>query len=136
MNRVSKAASIFGAATIALSLTACGGDSSEYCDEIESVQSDFSNMEESMSSPDDMSGMADSIQSIADAAPDDVQEDWNTLAEALSTISDLDMEDPESMQDPEVAEQMEELGNMDSTVSDLNDQVQDECDIDLQEAGS
>lgn len=132
MKRMTKAVSMLGAAAVALSLTACGGDSgSDYCDELESVNDEFSAAGDAMSDPEAMSDMVDSFQGIADAAPDDVKGDWDALVEAMSVMSEIDMTDPEAMSDPETMEKLEGLEDVQTNSDNIVQHAQDECDVDL-----
>lgn len=116
MSRSTRTASLLGAAAaLVLGLTACssGGDDSEYCD----LLSDDSALAEL--DPTDEAAMEEAsnrIQEVVDAAPDDIKGDWETFAGIL--------EDPEAAAtgDPE---------EFTTALENIEQNVQDECDIDL-----
>ncbi len=114
MTRSTRTATMLGAAAaLVLSLSACGGSDSEYCD----LLSDESEVTEF--DPTDENAMEESVQrvqDIVDAAPDDVRGDWETFASFL--------EDPEAAATADPAE-------FESAMQNISQNAQDECDIDL-----
>jgi hypothetical protein len=104
MNRFTTTAAILGAAALTLSLAACGG-SDGYCDLLEESGSALMNAS-SFSDPDAAANVAGTIREIADAAPNDIADDWRAMADAMETLADLDMSDPEALS------QLDELGDL------------------------
>ncbi|NED94983.1 hypothetical protein G1H11_06620 [Phytoactinopolyspora alkaliphila] len=104
MNRMKTAVSVFGAAALTMSLAACGGGD-DFCDtaEQEFGSLDLNAMGNVMGDPDAAGEFADSARTVADAASGDAAEAWNTLADAMETLSEMDMSDPESMADVDMS---------------------------------
>ncbi|WP_157552641.1 hypothetical protein [Jiangella gansuensis] len=130
MSRFTRTVSVLGAGAMALALTACGGDdSSEYCDLITDTEEDFSSaLSGDPTDPENsdvMQDLADRMNEIADAAPDDVQGDWEYAAEAFQAFTEIDPEDPASL------EGMEQYADMDTRMQNISDQVSEECDIEF-----
>lgn len=126
MTRLRPIAGIATAAALTFALSACGGGS-EYCDLLESADSELNDLSaESLSDPEALSDAQSRFQEIADAAPDDVQETWQNAADAIQLLVDADG-DFTSI-DPEAAE---ELASMDSDMTVLEESAQEECDIDI-----
>ncbi|PSK97538.1 hypothetical protein CLV30_12230 [Haloactinopolyspora alba] len=148
MTRITQTAfSLLGASALAISLTACGdsegggettagSDGGGYCDELKSVNEEFANAGSAMTNPDQLSGMVDSFQGIADVAPEEVKADWEALVGGLETLSEIDMSDPEAMQDPKVKEKLQGLGDLQTNSDNISTHAKDECDIDLGGSGA
>jgi hypothetical protein len=74
------------AALCASTLTACGGGTKAYCDDLRSANKDFSSL-----SGADFSKFDDAItqmHKLADEAPDPVKDDWKVLDDALNNFQD------------------------------------------------
>ncbi|NED96172.1 hypothetical protein G1H11_12715 [Phytoactinopolyspora alkaliphila] len=89
MNRLTTTMSVLGAAALTLSLAACGG-SDDYCDLLEESGSSLMSSA-GMSDPSAAADVAGTIRDIADAAPSDIADDWDTMADAMETLADLNM---------------------------------------------
>jgi hypothetical protein len=113
------------AVAIALPLTSCGGDA-DYCDTVQDVMDEYQNF--GVDDPADsgsINELASSIESIADAAPDDIEPDWRTTADALRALADMD--DPD-VPDPEIQQQ---FADAQPAFENIEQHVIDECDINL-----
>lgn len=129
MTRSKTIFSMLGAAALAISLTACGGDDSggnddsnsagDYCDEALALGTDVSAL--TSTDPAASSDLADSYQRIADAAPSDIKADYQTLADAMKTLADLDMSDPES------ATKLADLGDLAGIATRIGEHIKSEC---------
>jgi hypothetical protein len=74
-------------ALLVLPLAACGNDEGGYCSALEADQERFAEMQE------DTSGLGllnqrSTLGSIAEKAPDDLRDEWQTFLGALDTFSD------------------------------------------------
>ncbi|NED99483.1 hypothetical protein [Phytoactinopolyspora halotolerans] len=126
MTIVKRFTAVAGAAALALPLVACGGDDGDYCDLISGVRDDYSGTD--APEGDDMQEALDRFQEIADAAPSDVQEDWQTLVDGMEAFAD-----PEGMAEMDQDELTELSEQMDPATESVETHVLEECDIDLQE---
>jgi hypothetical protein len=110
------------AAALVLALTACSSDSgSEYCDLITNAEEDSSLADADPSDPEGMEQLTSTFREIADAAPDDIQGDWETVADGFEAFS---AEEPPTDDSA--------FADMETALSNIEQHVQDECDIDLQ----
>jgi hypothetical protein len=136
------AAAVLGAGL--LSGCSGGGDTEAYCDGLKDAESAFSgNMDASA-----IEEISDTIGDLADDAPEEVSDDWETLDNAYGDFEDAledaglstaDLEDPEKLQGLEeedmqkIQEATEAMGTDD--VSEATDNIEkhakDECDVDL-----
>ena len=137
------------AALCASTLTACGGGTKAYCDDLRDAKSDFSSL-----GADDI-GKFDEIFSrvhkLADEAPDEVADDWKVFDDTLSGFqaalkkAGLTTDDLEKMSAGQVPEnfdmsKLEQLQEDMTALSsqkfeDASDNIQkhakDECNVDL-----
>lgn len=148
---VQPAAAVLTAAVLA----ACsGGQTEAYCSDLEAARAEIDQLEAG-----DLTSFEqvfDTIRALADEAPDEVSEDWQSLDESLEDFetslseagiepSDLEKlaqgELPEGI-DPQKLETLgESLQSLDSKESDQAEDAiaahaQEECDLDLSESGS
>ncbi|RAW18622.1 hypothetical protein [Phytoactinopolyspora halophila] len=128
MSRTKKITVLLGSTALALSLTACGGGD-EYCDLIEEYEANASSMED-MADQDAAVDMAEETRAIADAAPDDIAEDWNTVADAMDKLANFDPEDAD-MEDPDSMGPLENLDELEQAGTNVEEHVQDNCDVSL-----
>lgn len=91
-------------------LTSCGKDSDEFCNQVEDVDSGDS----ADSTPEEIQAKFDEF---ANSAPDELKDDFDTLGE-------IDFTDPASI-DPANAEELQQA------VDNITEYAQDECDVDL-----
>ncbi|TDD96380.1 hypothetical protein [Jiangella asiatica] len=128
MNRSTRTLSLLGAAAMAFAVTACGGDDSgsgsDYCDLVTSAEEDFSSLDPTdPENADAMKDVVDRFNEIADAAPEDVQEDWRTFADGYQAMSEIDMTDPAAM------EELEGLEGLDAAMQNVTEHISEECDL-------
>ncbi len=124
-----------GGTVLALALTACGDDESaaggDYCDLIQEMDES-----DSLSSGDMQDGATDVFHDIADAAPDDIADDWQTViewAEAFSEV-DIDADDPESLAEVQNDEELTQLrADAEPALVNVTQHMETECDISLTE---
>lgn len=115
MTRSTRTATMLGAAVaMVLSLSACGGSDSEYCDLLSDEDSSFADADPS--DPEAMEELDSRIQEVVDAAPDDIRGDWEIFQEAINDPAAAAEQDPEAAMTA-----MENIGQ----------HAQDECDIDI-----
>ncbi|WP_298323609.1 hypothetical protein [Haloactinopolyspora sp.] len=133
MNRVTKVASILGATALVMSVTACGSDGGDYCDELKNTESELSDADTALTDPGALSDMTEKLESVADSAPDEVKEDWTAVTDAFTTLSELDVDfnDPEAMSDPEVMEQLEGMADVQTNFENIATHAEEECDVDM-----
>lgn len=137
------------AALCAGSLTACGGGSKAYCDDLREANKSFSSLDSA-----DFSKFDDAIakmHKLADEAPDPVADDWKVLDQALNDFQDAlkkaglttdDLAKISTGQMPEnfdmsklqqLQQDMQSLGEQ--KVKDASDNIEkhakDECNVDL-----
>lgn len=128
MTRSKTTFSLLGAAALAISLTACGGDDGDgggssganYCDEVKTFSEDMS---AAMSSTDTdaKADFAESYQKIADVAPSEIKADYQTVADAMTTLAEIDLTDPES------ASALEEIGDLEAVTTRIGEHIESEC---------
>ena len=144
-----------GATVLGLSLlTGCGedgvgGGGADYCDQLKSAKEEIDKLDEGdLGNFEDLS---DTIHDLADAAPDEIKDDWEILADGFDAIlqafedAGIDAEDLEAIQKGEVPQdvdmdalqeafaELDELsGEEFQTASDnISKHAKDECDVDL-----
>jgi hypothetical protein len=71
------------------------GDSGDYCDAVMAMGGGTFDAS-AMTDPDAASSLAEDVRAIANAAPSDIAGDWNTFADAMELLGDIDMTDPDS----------------------------------------
>ena len=145
-----KKLALAGAALVAATtLSACGGSSSAYCDDLKSASKEYKSLESS-----DLSTIDEAFKTfhkLADEAPSDVESDWKTLDEGITTIekaldeAGLEFADLAKIQSGELPEgvDMEKVQGLASEFSKLSSDeftkaseniekhAKDECDVDL-----
>ena len=141
------AASVLGASL----LTGCsGGSSDDYCESLKQTKKDFDSLE--TGDFDNFDELTDKFDDIADKAPDEVEDDWKVLADAVdefvSALEDAGLEPddlqklsttgelPEGVTMEDVTAAFEKAKALDSDeVADAGKAIQkhakDECDVDL-----
>lgn len=100
-------------ASVALALaglTACSNADQEYCDTVKDMGNNFLS-----SAASDPGSNADKFQQIADVAPSDVKEDWQTIADFMKAVSD----DPASAAG--------QSSGVQSALSNVQKDIQDRC---------
>jgi aminopeptidase N len=147
-------------------LTACGGDDNSsssgggsYCDQVKEVKSTIDNFDFTKLDEQQFSAFQSSLNSVEDAAPDSVKQDWATLNDAVDqlkgiladaglTFDDLQaiQEDPSNLPEGVDIAKLQALAqklNEFTTNTDIQDatdaisaNVQDECGIDLSDTSS
>ena len=130
-------------------LTSCGGGTDAYCDTLKDTQKDFDDFEASDFS--NFDEFTDRVEELADEAPDEVKDDWETLEKAFQGFVDaldkagLKPEDLEGLANGEIPEDVdmealteamteaEALGGEDfeEATKNIEKHAKDECDIDL-----
>ncbi|WP_166355851.1 hypothetical protein [Phytoactinopolyspora limicola] len=125
MARMTRFTALVSVTALAVPLTACGSDS-DYCESVQDVQDRYSSLSVVDPTDNDMvNSIADAFADIADAAPDDVEGDWNTAVEALRALASVDdIENP----DNDVIQQFAEA---ETAFDNIRANVRDECDLEL-----
>src|SRR5690625_5129878 len=123
MARLRRTAGLASAALLTFTLTACGG--SDYCDLIDSADDDIGQLStEDIADPEALGPAADRLQEIANAAPDEVADQWQTMADAFQAL--VDAEGDMTAIDEETLSDMQTMDP-----APLEENVQEECDIEL-----
>ncbi|HEY9411379.1 MAG TPA: hypothetical protein VIP77_17505 [Jiangellaceae bacterium] len=122
MTRLKTLSAALGAGVLALSLTACGGGS-DYCDLLKSADEEFGSISPDASDSETMDAMVGKMEEIADAAPSEVSEDWQSLADAFKALAEAG-DDPSSI-DPEA------FGDLDAASTNVSEHAKSECDIEM-----
>ncbi len=141
-------------------LTGCGGgdggSSSGYCDDLKSAKEEFSALDSDSPDMADLEKAFDRMHELADEAPDEVKDEWETLDGAITDLTDaldeagITMDDLAKMQqgempenfDPaklqELAPKMEEMGGQDfqDAADAIEKHAKDECNVDLGSSSS
>lgn len=126
-------------------LTACGGDDdsdgASYCDQVKDAQDQFSGLEDADITLEQIDEQADVMGDIAESAPDAVADKWRSAADLMDQISgildDAGYQDSDTLasvgSDQDVAQKLSELDlqGIQSDMTDIQDNVKDECDIEL-----
>ena len=165
-----KLLAIASVVVMSATLSSCGGDDGDgggassggggdYCDQIETIKSNFEDLDFSALSDDTFTDLRDSVSNLEDAAPDDVKDDWATLGDALDqfnqiladaglTLDDLQAisEDPSNLPDDVDLAALQELGTKMAEVSEngdfeaagdaITENVKEECGIDLDDTST
>ena len=137
------------AALCASTLTACGGGTKAYCDDLREANKDFSSLDNA-----DFAKFDEAISrmhKLADEAPDEVKDDWKVLDGALNDLqaalkkAGLTTDDLAKMSQGQMPENfdMTKLQQLQEDMSSLGDQkfedasnaiekhAKDECNVDL-----
>jgi hypothetical protein len=132
-------------------LTACGGggEAAAYCDSLEEAEQEFGTLESGdFASLDEA---LDKLHELADEAPDDVKDDWETVDGALTDMEQafedagLELADLEGITNGEIPEgvDVEKLttltqelgqitsGDFEAAANNIEKHAKDECDVDL-----
>lgn len=157
-----KLATIGGSVVLALGvLSGCGGDSGggsdsgdsggDYCGLIEEAQGKFADFDSADPTIDDFKDLEAQVNEVADAAPEEIQSDWEQLGSVVSDLvstlegtgiptdeplSEAASEIPPKEQKELMAPLMEDIQSMQETQQAVSDHVKKECDIDLGSASS
>jgi hypothetical protein len=130
-------------------LSGCGGGTDSYCDALESTQKDFEDFEAADFS--NFEDFTDRVDELADEAPDEVKDDWETLGDALKAFVEaldkagLEPADLEGLSSGELPEgvdmealteamtEVQALGGDDvqKATENIEKHAKDECNIDL-----
>ena len=111
-------------AAAVLALSACSSDDgsgSEYCDLITDADENDALADADPTDPEAMDEITSTFREITDAAPDDIQGDWETVTSAFEAMSS-----GEAPTDPEAG------ADIDTAFTNIEEHVQSECDIELQ----
>jgi ABC-type sugar transport system substrate-binding protein len=101
-------------ASVALALgalSACSSADKEYCDKVKELGNDFM----SQATSGNPGSSAEKFQGVADVAPDEVKDDWQTFADAMKALD----EDPSSA--------ASKLGDIQSASTTIQKDIQDRC---------
>lgn len=127
-------------------LTACGGGNDEYCSAVKDTKKSVGGINGSDATSADFKKATNSINDIADKAPDSVKDDWKTIGKTLQKVLDAvddaglkieDLQDPAKAKDidPSKLKKISEAAKDMSKVNDAQDKVTKEvkkdCDIKL-----
>jgi len=139
-----------GALTLSLLLTGCSGNSTEaYCDDLRGAADEFEALEDF--DPTALDDAIETFRDLADAAPDEVAAEWETMvggiedleaafAEAGLELSQLgeamagDLPEGVSQEDlQEVFTQLQEIDSeeLDAAGETISEHADTECDVDL-----
>lgn len=144
-----------GLAALALSaslVTGCGNSVDAYCNDLEATSDELGSL--TGSEPEDMEKAFDAIEDLADNAPDEVKDEWETLHQQMEEIEDaldeagLEFADlgnlstgqlPDGVTEEDLTQLGERLQNLNGDeVQEATDTIskhaKDECDIDLNES--
>ncbi|WP_166355852.1 hypothetical protein [Phytoactinopolyspora limicola] len=133
------ALSLLGAAALAVSLTACGGDDDDttassngdnssddggdggdagaYCERLEEMGTSFMAAPDPDSAPD----LAGEFRSIAEVAPGDIKADWESYADVMEALGNVDYEDPDSLS------ALEDLDDLEGALERITQHIESEC---------
>ncbi|WP_129669498.1 hypothetical protein [Phytoactinopolyspora endophytica] len=95
-------------------------DSGDYCGKIEEFGNSILDSGSAIGDPDALPELVEAYREIASVAPADHAEDWNAMADAMDSIADLDMSDPDSLED------MEQL-DVEGAMTRIGEHVQSAC---------
>ena len=98
-----------------------GGSDSEYCGLLEQMGTDFLNSMDAAPGEGGDDQLAGMLSDVAAAAPAEVAEDWQTLADMYDVMANIDLTDPDA-----VAE-LDALGDIEGAGERIQQHVQDEC---------
>jgi hypothetical protein len=147
------------------SLTACGGDDNSnaggggggggsYCDQVKDLKSNVDDLDFTTLTEDQFADLQSALDGIASSAPADVQDDWNTLGDAIDefksildeaglSLDDLQaiQQDPTNLPDgvdlaklQELAQKLNDFAansDFDAASNAVQQNVKDECGVDL-----
>lgn len=91
-------------------LSACSSADKEYCDKVKELGDNFT--AQASGNP---GASAEKFQAVADVAPDDVKDEWQTFADAMKALD----EDPSSA--------ASKLGDIQSASTTIQKDIQDRC---------
>lgn len=148
-------ATIICTATVAVAaLAGCGSDDGDddkadasgggdYCSQVKDMQDDYSDLQSTEATLDQVGDLSERMDGIADVAPSDVQKPWQHNADALSSMTQalddagIDGETPlsEAMQDKKAQQALMsadvDTASLTKDSKTIATQVKDECDIDI-----
>ncbi len=141
-------------------LAGCGGgddggsSSGSYCDDVQAAKTTVTSLGDADVDQATFDKMTTSVHTIADEAPSDVQDDWNTISDALDTfntamtdagltfdnIKDLGKPggptiDPSKLQAITAAAGKLDTGALTTATDNINKQVKSECGFELNIGG-
>lgn len=113
-----------------------------FCERAEELEERFASLDTSTEpSPELFREVSDSFVELAEDAPDEIADDMEALATALSAFADIfeqvDPGDPESLAvlEEEAERLEEESGNLEEASDNVETYFRDECGIDLDQSG-
>lgn len=144
-----------GALLVMGALTACGGDdnsnsSGSYCDDISNVKDSIQGLQGDDLTQAKFDQLTADLKGIANEAPADVQDDWQTMEDAITTLNTAldkagvsldDLKnlgssgaptlDPAKLQELAAAAQSLSSSELESAQKAIQTQVKDDCNIDI-----
>lgn len=124
MSRLKTTLSLLGASVMALSVAACGGGNSEYCDLLKSSDKDLASLDPS--DPDSQGQIQEAMDKITKAAPDDVKDDWKTFSDVYKQMVNIDYSNEEALA------QLDSLSSdFDQASQRIGENIKKECDIEI-----
>lgn len=128
MKAFKKTAGLAGLVLTAGLLTGCGNDTEAYCNDLQETIDEMGSL--TGSDPASLEQAFDEIEKLADAAPDEVAEEWKVLDEQMDTIQDsldeagIKMSDLEGIMTGQLPEGVteEDLTALGESLQDLNNE--------------
>ena len=140
---------VAGAALASLTLTACGGGNDAYCEDLKSAKKDFDAL--SAGDAEQLDQTFETLQGLADEAPDEISEEWAQLDESITQVqtalddAGLTFEDLASAQSGELPEgvsqedlqalaaEFQNIGSQETQEASeaIEEHAQEECDVNL-----
>ncbi|MGH3423647.1 MAG: hypothetical protein ACRDO8_02890 [Nocardioidaceae bacterium] len=127
-------------------LSACGGGNDEYCSEIKQTKKTIGGIDGSQATSADFKKATDSIDKIADEAPESVKDDWRRIGKALGRVLKAvedaglkveDLRDPSTAQDVDpqklkkIQAAAQDMTKVTKSQEKVSKEVKKDCDIDL-----
>ncbi|WP_123788575.1 hypothetical protein [Phytoactinopolyspora halophila] len=115
-------AAVAAATALALPLTACGDDS-DYCATVSDAAERVREIdEEGVPEPELFGEVADLYEDVADSAPDDIRDDWQSATQAVRYMANEDM--PQE----EIAEV---FNDAQESFENITENAREECGIEI-----
>lgn len=150
MKAFKKTAGLAGLVLTAGLLTACGNDTEAYCNDLQETIDEMGSL--TGSDPASLEQAFDEIEKLADAAPDEVADEWKILDEQMDTIQDaldeagIEMSDLDGIMTGQLPEGVteEDLTALGESLQSLNNEevqeasekisthAEEECGIDIE----